>query len=1013
MSSKVTKQRNRIPLSCSNCRKKKIKCDRNKPVCTICIAHGTADTCNYYTKSGELTTQSFRPLPKSTAPAAPAAPATATATPSSAASASASTLVFASASASTSTVTPTSDSVSILPKELLIAELKAQITELKEKLHRLNNLSSPASPSPSPSSSSSPPTSTSPSNKKPARTVSPLITYGGPLNDYETLSLYIKTHLTSYNVDIHSKLNIYSSKRHNAIHGQQKSLILNSGPFSWLSIISRDPLANPIKDAVLLAKRDILAKFQQSALQKSLGHNSELMDLHSPTADGKMDKLLNQNKTLEICKNILKFLPNKRVIWLFIDRFFKYLYPFMPYLDEDFFIADIERILKTNRRNDLNSNFEINITSLSLTEYPDLAIIGTLLVVLKFSYESLFSIDGSFVENKNERDHESYLVKFNQRDILIQYANQCLNQYLLLKKSPLPALQCAILFREYQNFNGSEAFIDTDLYIYTGLLIQIATTLGLNKEPPAFPNDLYTLKLNQLKRKIWYGLVSADITQYTQFGIPPVVDAKFFNTRLPEYDKKVKNVDDKLLEKVTCKMLVMKFEVESTMKKLADCVIDMKNPPTFGEVVYRVITLENELRSRFESFNSLLRSEHQGDHYKKIEKVQKFTVYINALSFLLPIYIISHYHFSELENFESTFFLYNKMMSFWMFILGNLKDLVESPHIFFDHGFEIVLAPLIEVIITKTCMLPTTSIIRFYKAANKIEHSNPKLHKALKTFINERLMYYTTTIFTPTLQILSKRYFYAWKIYKIHLFIFDMLNKGTLKIESDQDDKVFNFVERLTVEDIEQLSVMMDHRYFSASITQPEWLDDWVKQMNDFIYDPKNHVNFDQLQNEELKNFYKNKTPTADTNNPNIPPETHDEKWFGKMYKKIAVPNTDFVINPIQPSPSGGFPSSSASASASASVSVSPLDCMSQPYVIPTSTVLPTSNPSVNINNTSMLNSYIFQSNQMNQLLNMNNINDLFQFYEPENWSPCTNISPGATNPNSTSNGSPNNNMGK
>ena len=41
------KKRNRIPLSCTICRKRKVKCDKTRPHCNQCTKTGVAHLCHY------------------------------------------------------------------------------------------------------------------------------------------------------------------------------------------------------------------------------------------------------------------------------------------------------------------------------------------------------------------------------------------------------------------------------------------------------------------------------------------------------------------------------------------------------------------------------------------------------------------------------------------------------------------------------------------------------------------------------------------------------------------------------------------------------------------------------------------------------------------------------------------------------------------------------------------------------------------------------------------------------
>lgn len=41
------RRRNRVPISCTICRRRKVKCDKKKPQCTNCIKNGVAHLCHY------------------------------------------------------------------------------------------------------------------------------------------------------------------------------------------------------------------------------------------------------------------------------------------------------------------------------------------------------------------------------------------------------------------------------------------------------------------------------------------------------------------------------------------------------------------------------------------------------------------------------------------------------------------------------------------------------------------------------------------------------------------------------------------------------------------------------------------------------------------------------------------------------------------------------------------------------------------------------------------------------
>ena len=46
-SSQSKRKRNRVPLSCTICRKRKVKCDKGRPQCQQCVKTGVAHLCHY------------------------------------------------------------------------------------------------------------------------------------------------------------------------------------------------------------------------------------------------------------------------------------------------------------------------------------------------------------------------------------------------------------------------------------------------------------------------------------------------------------------------------------------------------------------------------------------------------------------------------------------------------------------------------------------------------------------------------------------------------------------------------------------------------------------------------------------------------------------------------------------------------------------------------------------------------------------------------------------------------
>lgn len=160
------------------------------------------------------------------------------------------------------------------------------------------------------------------------------------------------------------------------------------------------------------------------------------------------------------------------------------------------------------------------IKKLQLEKRLDFAVLGSLLIVLKFAYSSLISNDENFPGFPERTEEEKYLLNNPLSDDIINVAQLCLNQFKLLRRCALSIFQCALLMREYQKVDGCDGFGDGGSQIYTGMLIQMGVSIGLNRDPSKFHSTVGDSKMGNLWRKIWYGLISADNYQYMLTGTP-------------------------------------------------------------------------------------------------------------------------------------------------------------------------------------------------------------------------------------------------------------------------------------------------------------------------------------------------------------------------------------------------------------------------------------------------------------------------------------------------------------
>lgn len=770
---KSRRKRNRIPLSCSNCRRKKIKCDREKPICRICQAHGLTN-CVYFPDAkpanGDDQNTSSGSINKADEP-----------------------LV----SQPFGTYLRSTNNNRVIHEDIHDQDIEqtmnntqmCRFTSKDCSMHQTDEKEQQGS-----------------------------LDFGS--SSFATLTR-IRHLLRTLKINPLDKIEIYKGVDPILYHASRTN---NFGPFSWLAIIKKDPFSTPFNESVMESQKDIVTKLRKTA--DTFKENS--VHLYTSYEIIKKD-------TRNLNDEIVKILPNKKAIWLFIDRFFYYIYPFMPILDQDSFTKNIERLIEGDRTNDLNS--EKRVEKLNVTQYYDLAIIGTLLIVIKFAYETLLSKTGKFENALTRSENDKYLITLPQGNPLIKYSNLCLNEFLLLKRVPLEVLQCAMIMREYQKIDGCDGFADGDSHIYAGLLVQMATSIGLNRDPSFF-QKLNSPKESLLRRKIWFCLVSSDNFQYTQTGQSPLIYSSQYDTVLPEFDNTVSNVHDLRLEKACIDFIRVRFLFDSKMRELADLIANMKEAPTIEEVLWKICDLESELQSRFGSYNQILSKPHFGEHYKKIEKLGQLVIYNYSLTFLHPVYMHIYYHYQSTGQFDACVFFHNKILSFWMYTLGNTETLVKASFTYFGEGFDLLLVSMIEISLHKGLIFFISTFIKSKLLIEKLQNNpltNQQLIDVIEYFKNNIVIKLISTVYIPLLQILSKRFFYSWGLLKAHMFILKALKDD--RIDFKLQKFLYNFLEYLTVSDFEMLIQTSNYKNYTVGNKQPAWLCEWLDGYQDFRYE--------------------------------------------------------------------------------------------------------------------------------------------------------------------------------
>ena len=623
------------------------------------------------------------------------------------------------------------------------------------------------------------------------------------------------------------------------------SRINNFGPLAWISIILKDPFICPLRDEIVQHKKKTLFK---AASEGETDHQNRFLrysglddikpihiEVHPTTAtdndsDAELVKENMLNKPYDgtdinthinpkcvyfnsnfALQQILDVLPENKVIWLSIKRFFTYVYPILPYLDQLSFITDVEKLIDGNHFRDRYS--EEKIGTLHVTKKLDFANLGILLLVLKFAEASLIVNedpgDGSITWTKDEQ----YLLDHPLNEKMINVAQSCLNQFRLLRRCALPIFQLALLMNEYEKLNGLADGNDPDSQNFISMLIQMAISIGMNRDPSKFDTFIGKGKMGNLWRKIWYGLLSSDVKQYIQFGSGKSAMCDFYDTELPVFDEESSNIDNYDLERVVIEKIRLNFKFDQEMLELADYLCQFKKNPNVRVVLTKVFKLEAMIKESFGTMKDLL-NRSTNFFIEKVRKVWDFTIYVLAVGLLVTVYHQLFVNYQKLESYAVTKFVKEKSELHWLYVFSNFKNISSRSSKYFGIGFDMVISQCIIPTVHKGWIDFMSTYICLRLAVSKIED---KANSSKTTHLLRKvcdLIVDSENWYLPSLKILSRRHFHAWKLLKAHTFLIGLIRKNQLMFKPLIH--LFNYAEYMSNADLMNLLEMTKYKNYIA-----------------------------------------------------------------------------------------------------------------------------------------------------------------------------------------------------
>ncbi|CUM53047.1 unnamed protein product [Debaryomyces fabryi] len=502
---------------------------------------------------------------------------------------------------------------------------------------------------------------------------------------------------------------------------------------------------------------------------------------------------------LELIDKVKVVLPKLEIISKLLDVFFSTLYPFFPLIDEYSFRDDITRIVVTDIK---GPEEKINIV---INKKKDLASVCILLLVLRMSYLSLFS--NLINENECVLNLQDEPLENRQDKILmmnpvsldsIEVAELCLKEFDLTANQDLLVLQAATFVKIYRSYAPEEGsgYTDGDLLVLNGILIHMANSLYLNRDPDYFLDRETDEKTKHLQRKLWYFLVNADVEDSITFGTPIWTMQDNYDTNLPFYCQNNSNLIDMEFEGQLIKAFEYLNPVISSVHSILETILKVKSSPKIIYVAKSLSELENLIDDRLGGLNEYLVLD---DSLPDFLKIMKLKLLLHCKLFLSYTYYCLHVYYEERGIFHlHLFYLKKLIMIIFHDLAGISLNLLHNYRQYFGPGFTFIMTPVLEVFCRMEIVISLIILIRLQSTIRTINNNHLEALGVSEVSRDRSLLNLQTLsdIFRnladksiEMVSIIGDRYRFAWRSKKAYTHILRLLLEKTIYENNEKDTR--------------------------------------------------------------------------------------------------------------------------------------------------------------------------------------------------------------------------------
>lgn len=622
-----TKKKRRTPMSCIRCRQKKIKCDRTKPICLRCINSNTkceydspllwSDTSEINLKRGKNNAITF-----------------------------VSSLDYPSKKSESTSIPRLNVTQNVLTFD------KAETTEDPNNFTLAATEWSQQMPPPL-----SLPTPTS---------LNENMIKEGPVSESALVSKltereYLKKRLLELEKDITKASDCFSmvigdnNENLTVFRSKRDSRFMCLGTFVNTSVWKRDPLMCNFFKKFFSKKKN--SKYHATSIKRNNIVQKYCSDSSKNCPSFKLYEFLNTQLTTKkqeakfldkpkFIQQIEQILPPCDVIQFHIEHFMKYLYPFIPVVDEHIFRMNISKILQYPTLSDVPENS--TGVKVCINSKSDGLRISILILMMRLSYLSVFlEIE---LTNRNPSFPEQRILAYPIGPAIVSLIQYALQNTNFLRKTSAETLQLLLLYRFYQvrTCEDGDGFMGSDGTVMTGLIVATAKAVGLDQHfdeniftqgtpaeekynhlpknklakmeengildqnkflPPELQMNLLTRGprvFNQLWKKLWWASLQSDLNHSMIYGSAPQFDHDPEKNRTGKavYDPGFASVQNTEIERLSVSILKQFSCVNHQLYQLLEMLHSFKRRPTVDEVEAKMNEILNACHTAYDTLNN-------------------------------------------------------------------------------------------------------------------------------------------------------------------------------------------------------------------------------------------------------------------------------------------------------------------------------------------------------------------------------------------------------------------------